>query len=212
MSTLVGVNEELRARIEEMLRRCPRLWVSSGFRSKVEQQRLFDGYAKRLPGFAPANRPGTSKHEIGFAVDVAAMSNDESTRKRITGECGLHTPIRGEPWHMELAPNRKGLTIVMQVTPAPAADPVRVTEFGEVNMKKLDVHVPQLDRDGNGYIDVQCDPNKIVSFVGQGPNPPKDGYWDAVQFTHQGFGGRTRVTITEGKPQQEVRFGVWVAE
>lgn len=55
------------------------LTVQSALRTRAEQQRLYDGWIARLPGFSLAARPGTSLHERGLSVDVAAPANVDGT-------------------------------------------------------------------------------------------------------------------------------------
>ncbi len=109
-----------------MLRACPRLWVSSALRTRAEQQRLYTAY---LDGTgAPANRPGTSMHERGLAVDVGAHSTDDRIRRELAKQYGLVVPHVVEPWHMELNPNRAPLTIP-QPTPAAAVKEEEMPRF-----------------------------------------------------------------------------------
>lgn len=56
--------------------------VNSANRTRAEQQRLYDGWLRRLPGFNLAAKPGTSLHEKGLSVDLghsssAALTGDE---------------------------------------------------------------------------------------------------------------------------------------
>ena len=76
-------------------------------------------------------------------------------------------------------------------------------------MKSIDVHVPALGEDGNGWVPVDVDPKKVVSIVGNGSYPPADGYWNNPIFNRQDRGGKTVVTITEGTPRDEVLFTLW---
>lgn len=107
--SLDGVNTELRQRVELLLKALPTAYVSSAYRSKAEQQRLYDGWVAGLPGFAPANRPGTSQHELGLAVDVACPYELNLKRATLGALYGLYTPHSTEPWHFELYPLRKPL-------------------------------------------------------------------------------------------------------
>lgn len=109
MSGLNGVNAELRERVEAVIREGGgRLWVSAGFRSRQEQERLYKLF---LAGKgSPANKPGTSLHEVGLAVDVACAAVDNKVRAALFARWGLKTPyVVKEPWHVELAPDRKPL-------------------------------------------------------------------------------------------------------
>lgn len=107
MKTLDGVNSELRERVELMLAECPLLWVSSAFRPRKEQERLYQLF---LDGKgSPANKPGTSKHEIGLAVDIGCEWTENVQRAELGKKYGLCAPIKKEPWHFELDPKRKPL-------------------------------------------------------------------------------------------------------
>ena len=44
--------------------------VTSAYRSREEQTRLYNGWIKRLPGYNQAAKPGTSNHEFGTALDL----------------------------------------------------------------------------------------------------------------------------------------------
>lgn len=105
--SLDGVNIELRLRVEHLMKTVPGTWVESAFRSYAEQERLYK-LAQEGKG-ASANKPGTSKHERGLAVDVACDAANVKARAKAAKACGLITPFKKEPWHMELDPNRKGL-------------------------------------------------------------------------------------------------------
>lgn len=88
--------------------------VVSGWRDSSKQLALWLGWVARLPGFNPANPPGTSKHEAlpkfpARAADVYcngvmfwnwARGAGVATRARALG---LTEPYRHEPWHVELA-------------------------------------------------------------------------------------------------------------
>lgn len=113
--SLNKVNPELRLRVELCLSDVPSLWVESAYRSPAQQQRLYDLYlAGKGP---PANRPGTSMHEKGLAVDLACRPEDSGARARAIKKHGLYQPYRTrEPWHMELDPKRKPVEVPDVVT------------------------------------------------------------------------------------------------
>lgn len=103
------MNPELQTRVRMLLAALPSAWVASAFRSYAEQTRLYNGWKAGLPGFAPANYPGTSMHEKGLAVDVDCAPGDNGKRASFIKQFGLYTPHSGEPWHMELDPKRSPL-------------------------------------------------------------------------------------------------------
>lgn len=108
---LADLSADLRPRVEALIRACPHvIGITSAWRSRAEQQRLYDGWVRRLPGFNPANPPGTSKHETttpdGRPAAEAADLNYPTTEARTwahehAATFGLHFPIRREPWHVE---------------------------------------------------------------------------------------------------------------
>lgn len=115
----------------------PTLWVSSAYRDPAEQIVLWNKYQAAVKQYGVANatqhaalaaKPGTSKHERrpAEAVDVGALAGKEARRAELAQRHGLHTPIPGEKWHMELAPNRKPLA----AAPAPMANPKEVAMAG----------------------------------------------------------------------------------
>jgi|SRR5580765_7968841 len=134
--TLDHVDPDLRERVERMLLLSGfRFWVSSAYRSRLEQIKL---YALYMVGGATAAKPGSSNHEKGLAVDVACVGDDMKLRASIAKECGLITPVKGEPWHFELDPKRKPLAILPSI----------------LEVKKLaGEHVAAIRStpDGNGY-------------------------------------------------------------
>lgn len=80
-----------------------KLNVVSGFRTRAKQEAL---HALYLAGKGnPANRPGTSKHELGLAADVWLKDGSpasSSTRiRRSLNRLGYTFPYAHEPWHTE---------------------------------------------------------------------------------------------------------------
>lgn len=75
------------------------LSIVSGFRTREQQQVLYDRYRRGVPGQAPAARPGTSNHERGLAIDHSPRST-AAMRDRATA-FGLRYPMGHEPWHVQ---------------------------------------------------------------------------------------------------------------
>lgn len=74
------------------------LSITSGFRTHEEQAAL---YAQYGPGRAA--RPGTSLHERGLAVDLAAQNARERAWQLANApRFGLEAPLAHEPWHFQL--------------------------------------------------------------------------------------------------------------
>lgn len=72
--------------------------ITSGWRSREQQQRLFD---QRGSNPYPVARPGTSKHERGLAIDVPLSFVPSLVG--VAGQVGLCRPVaREDPVHFEL--------------------------------------------------------------------------------------------------------------
>jgi hypothetical protein len=70
-----GMNEGLTLRLARLAKDNGRkMSITDGFRPREEQQRLYDGWMKGLPGFNYAAPPGNSDHEFGMAADVAGWA------------------------------------------------------------------------------------------------------------------------------------------
>lgn len=112
------------------------LLVTSGTRTRAEQQRLYDGWTRRLPGFNLAAAPGMSNHEESGprgprALDLRDSGNDAGVT-RIGSErsnwLAANAPRFGftpaghffnprEAWHYEYTGS---LEVAPAPTPAPA--------------------------------------------------------------------------------------------
>lgn len=72
--------------------------ITTAYRDRAYQQRLYDGWLARKPGYNFALPPGQSKHELGLAVDVdRATANWLSAHGAAYGWRG----IKSEWWHFE---------------------------------------------------------------------------------------------------------------
>ena len=88
-------------------------------RTRKEQEYLYDGWVRRLPGFNLAAPPGKSRHERGNALDLETgtaaqrwMCAGGDYRKVRGGEklrahqYGWFRTVPNEPWHFEYFPER----------------------------------------------------------------------------------------------------------
>lgn len=82
-----------------------RFSVLSGLRSRAEQEVLYRRYLAGTGNLAA--RPGTSRHESGNAADLTP-SSARDTHGALARRFGLHFPVPGEAWHVELAGGAKG--------------------------------------------------------------------------------------------------------
>lgn len=97
--------------------------IVSAFRSRAQQQYLYDGWLRRLPGFNLAAPPGNSNHERGLAIDIAP--NSTPAMRDVFARYGLHFPVKGEPWHVE---PRSARGLSMPPLPGPPPVPPIITE------------------------------------------------------------------------------------
>jgi len=75
--------------------------VGSGYRSLAEQQVLYDRWIRRVPGQAPAAKPGSSNHNYGLAADLKYKPGGREFAHANAGKYGLRFPMSYEPWHIE---------------------------------------------------------------------------------------------------------------
>jgi hypothetical protein len=101
---LAGVSPVLIMRLDALAVVLDReLEVVSGWRTRHEQAGLYQRYVAGQGNLAAV--PGTSNHEVGLAADVyvdgvALADVPTVTAKALT--VGLHFPVPGEAWHVEL--------------------------------------------------------------------------------------------------------------
>lgn len=76
-----------------------RFSVISGLRTRAEQERLYALYLSGRGNLAA--KPGTSRHETGDAADLSP-SSARDTHGALAKKFGLHFPVPGEAWHVEL--------------------------------------------------------------------------------------------------------------
>lgn len=84
------------------------LTVTSGYRTNEKQAQLYDDYKNGKSPY-PAAPPGKSKHN---AVDVGAIDADgaqlaAAAKAGLLEKWGFHRPVKGDPVHLELNPDRK---------------------------------------------------------------------------------------------------------
>ncbi len=92
---LAGVNSELARRVRNMAAalaaRGIEIRITSGKRSTERQAAL---YANRASNPYPVARPGTSKHEMGLAVDLVSTGARSSSISAAIGEAGEAQGLR----------------------------------------------------------------------------------------------------------------------
>lgn len=74
-----------------------KLTIVSAFRTREKQEELYRAYHDGSGN--PANRPGTSWHEFGGAVDVGTWARD--VKESVYKKFGLCKPVDREDWHIQ---------------------------------------------------------------------------------------------------------------
>ncbi len=111
MANLLGLHPEVRRRVEAMVGELRRVGyevtVTSAYRSRADQQRL---WAHRATNRYPVAPPGCSTHEYGFAVDL--VTNYDGDLRDLGESFGLvwagprdrvHFDVWGPSWRAILA-------------------------------------------------------------------------------------------------------------
>jgi trimeric autotransporter adhesin len=97
---LEGVQEPLRSIAAHIVEDSGgAIGISNGFRTREQQQKLYNDYINGVPGQARAARPGHSHHERGLAID---FSGDMDLLAKLGPKYGLQQPMDDEAWHWEL--------------------------------------------------------------------------------------------------------------
>jgi hypothetical protein len=84
-----------------------KLIFRSGLRTKEEQKLLYDRWIKKGKTGYPVAKPGQSRHESGFSLDINDDQADFLDRKGILAKYGLDRPVRNDPVHIELSGQRR---------------------------------------------------------------------------------------------------------
>jgi hypothetical protein len=106
---LSGTTPALRERLDRLAADLGvQLEIVSGWRTRHEQSELYEMFLNGTGNLAAV--PGTSRHEIGYAADVyidgVALADYRDVRERAK-RFGLHFPVAGEGWHVELIETAK---------------------------------------------------------------------------------------------------------
>ncbi len=186
--------------------------ASSGFRPLIalEQSKngLSDGWIKRLPGFFPANKEGTSfhEHDPADAVDIACNPVDFNLRNSLFRKWGLKQPhYTREPWHVE----DDGSPVPSTAAPV-NIPPVAVQTFdiGELMAESRLIQNVKMNGLGNGSAGLPEPPEKVLAIVANGSFPPGGG--PPPTFEKANHDGKTFISIKGGPINGSVAFWVTV--
>jgi len=84
--------------------------LNSGFRTWLEQKHLYNGFKRGLPGFNPANPPGSSNHQSGIAFDLDVKPGPGNPNYDWLAKAGTNfgfvRTVSKESWHWEYLPTK----------------------------------------------------------------------------------------------------------
>ncbi len=116
--SLAGTHPALADLIRRVHARHPTT-VNSARRDMAQQQKFFEcAQAKKATGRCPpgcegsqcasANRPGSSNHEFGLAIDADPIDGRRGPWQAVVREEGGNFVIANEPWHIQLTATAAG--------------------------------------------------------------------------------------------------------
>lgn len=98
-----GINPALAARLSQIGQAIGKpINIVSGMRSRAEQAALYQKYLNGTGNLAA--KPGSSNHESGGAADayVGGKPLASVLTPALQAKYGIHFPVRGEAWHVEI--------------------------------------------------------------------------------------------------------------
>ena len=104
--------------------------VTSGYRSRASQTRLYNRYIQGLQPY-PVAPPGTSDHERGLALDVVSTNPDELVR--LLTSAGLFWAGEDDPVHFSLVTHQRApMTISATTTSSKLTLPKYLKSVGDI--------------------------------------------------------------------------------
>lgn len=85
-----------------------RVMPGSGFRTIEEQTDLYNRWKAGTYNVPSVARPGKSKHNHGLAMDLRYGPGGLEWAQANAARFGLHFPVRGENWHVEMIGAEEG--------------------------------------------------------------------------------------------------------
>lgn len=99
------IGAQIAQKFDEMVAAAARdgvkLTISSGLRTRAEQEKLYAAYKNGTGNLAA--KPGTSNHESGEAIDFGNTSGAYEWLKKNAARFGFFNKIASEPWHYSLS-------------------------------------------------------------------------------------------------------------
>jgi hypothetical protein len=187
---------------------------ASAFRTRAEQEALWVKYGRNTKRVA---RPGTSRHESGFAIDIDRNSAGKLEQSGMFKKYGFHRPLSNEPWHVEMVGAGKGGGGVSTSGSAPSPQVMQkaaeqeLNKVGESQVVSAEEGTRQAVTKENAKAEAEV--QSMQSAIAGGADPTTTGEPPAagagkegeVSTTAQG-GGAEKIDAANRTPEQQAMY------
>lgn len=191
---------------------------ASAFRTRAEQEALWVKYGRNTKRVA---RPGTSRHESGFAIDIDRNSAGKLEQSGMFKKYGFHRPLSNEPWHVEMIGAGKGGDGVSTSGSAPSPQVMQKAAEQELN-KVADTQVAGAEEGTRQAVTkegakAEAEVKNMQSAIAGGADPTTTGappaaggkekgaFADDVSTTSQS-GATGKLDSTSRSPEQQAMY------
>lgn len=192
---------------------------ASAFRTRAEQEALWVKYGRNTKRVA---RPGTSRHESGFAIDIDRNSAGKLEQSGMFKKYGFHRPLSNEPWHVEMIGAGKGGAGVSTSGSAPSPQVMQKAAEQELN-KVADTQVAGAEEGTRQAVTkegakAEAEVKNMQSAIAGGADPTttgappaagagkEGGAFDADQVNVSQSGKTEKMDSTNRTPEQQAMY------
>jgi len=169
--------------------------VASAFRTRAEQEALWIKYGRNTKRVA---RPGTSRHESGFAIDIDRNSASAMEGCGLFKKYGFHRPLSNEPWHVEMIGAGKGGSATPAVAAANASPQLMQSAASQEMDKAAEATMNKAEENTKGL-------EKTWSQkLNEKGKPPTDSETGGTSKTAETNGAKAAKGVEEEEEEEEV--------
>jgi len=169
--------------------------VASAFRTRAEQEKLWIKYGRNTKRVA---RPGTSRHESGFAIDIDRNSASAMEGAGLFKKYGFHRPLSNEPWHVEMiGAGKGGAGGGPQVAAANASPQLMQQQASQEMDKAAEATVNRAEENTKGT-------EKTWSQKLNEKKPPTDSETGGTSKAAEANGAKAKAGLEEEEEEEEV--------
>ena len=171
--------------------------VASAFRTRMEQEALWVKYGRNTKRVA---RPGTSRHESGFAIDIDRNSASAMEGAGLFKKYGFHRPLSNEPWHVEMIGAGKGGAGGGPQVAAANASPQLMQQAASQEMDKAaETTVKRAEENTKG-----AEKTWSQKLNEKGGPPPTDSETGGTSKAAEANGAKAKAGLEEEEEEEEV--------